>query len=104
MPVRAGEAFGIYLLESMASGVPVVQPALGAFPEIIELSGGGITYEPNSPEQLSEAWAELLSDPDRLEQLSVARFEGTVDKFNINNHAGEIVNLYQGVINQPQLV
>lgn len=104
VPVRVGEAFGIYLLESMASGVPVVQPALGAFPEIIELSGGGITYEPNSPEQLSEAWAELLSDPDRLEQFSVAGFEGIVDKFNINNHASEIVNLYQGVINQPQLV
>jgi glycosyltransferase involved in cell wall biosynthesis len=34
VPVREGEAFGIYLLESMASGVPVVQPALGAFAEI----------------------------------------------------------------------
>jgi glycosyltransferase involved in cell wall biosynthesis len=29
VPVRIGEAFGMYLLESMASGVPVVQPALG---------------------------------------------------------------------------
>ena len=44
VPVRIGEAFGMYLLEAMASGVPVVQPALGAFPEIIESSGGGVTY------------------------------------------------------------
>src|SRR5690606_4422485 len=91
VPVRAGEAFGIYLLESMASGVPVVQPALGAFPEIIELSGGGITYMPDSPEKLSEAWAELLSDPDRLEQLSVAGHQGVKEKFNINSHARELV-------------
>jgi glycosyltransferase involved in cell wall biosynthesis len=41
VPVLKGEAFGIYLLEAMASGIPVVQPSLGAFPEIIEKSGGG---------------------------------------------------------------
>ena len=40
VPVRIGEAFGMYLLEAMASGVPVVQPALGAFPEIVDVSGG----------------------------------------------------------------
>ena len=53
VPVRNGEAFGMYLLESMASGIPVVQPSLGAFPEIISLSGGGIVYQPNTPEELS---------------------------------------------------
>ncbi|MBK6282422.1 MAG: glycosyltransferase family 4 protein [Draconibacterium sp.] len=54
VPVRIGEAFGMYLLESMASGIPVVQPALGAFPEIVEKSGGGVTYSPNTPKKLSE--------------------------------------------------
>ena len=53
VPVRNGEAFGIYLLECMASGVPVVQPALGAFPEIVELAGGGVIYEANTPEALA---------------------------------------------------
>jgi glycosyltransferase involved in cell wall biosynthesis len=95
VPVRIGEAFGIYLLESMASGVPVVQPSLGAFPEIIELSGGGLTYMPNSPEILCEAWAGLLSDSDKLEQLSILGYEGTKARFNIQNHAREIVELYE---------
>ncbi len=97
VPVRIGEAFGIYLLESMASGVPVVQPALGAFHEIIELSGGGVTYLPNSPEKLSETWAEWLSDPERLEQLSIAGREGTIEKFNIHSHAKEIIALYKSL-------
>ncbi|WP_319229166.1 glycosyltransferase family 4 protein [Draconibacterium orientale] len=95
VPVRIGEAFGMYLLEAMASGVPVVQPALGAFPEIVEVSGGGITYSPNTPEKLSESWAELLKDPEKLEKLSQAGYEGTKTKFNIHNHAAEIVELYE---------
>ena len=95
VPVRIGEAFGIYLLESMASGVPVVQPALGAFPEIINLSGGGVTYFPNSPEVLSETWIQLLNNPERLEQLSHAGYEGTRAKFNIHSHAKEIIALYK---------
>jgi glycosyltransferase involved in cell wall biosynthesis len=97
VPVRIGEAFGMYLLESMASGVPVVQPALGAFPEIVELSGGGITYMPNSPEKLSETWADLLSNPEKLEKLSNDGYEGTKKKFNIHNHAAEIIGLYEKI-------
>jgi len=95
VPVRIGEAFGMYLLESMASGVPVVQPALGAFPEIIERSGGGVIYIPNIPEKLSETWGELLANPDRLEKLSRDGYEGTKKKFNIHNHAAEIIGLYE---------
>ncbi len=97
VPVRIGEAFGMYQLESMASGVPVVQPALGAFPEIIELSGGGVTYMPNSPEKLSETWAELLNNPEQLEKLSRDGYEGTKKKFNIHNHAAEIIGLYESL-------
>jgi glycosyltransferase involved in cell wall biosynthesis len=97
VPVRNGEAFGMYLLESMASGVPVVQPALGAFPEIVEAAGGGTVYSPNSPEKLSESWAELLTDSEKLEKLSRAGYEGTKEKFNIHNHAKEIITLYENL-------
>jgi len=94
VPVRNGEAFGMYLLESMASGIPVVQPALGAFPEIINLSGGGIIYEPNTPEFLSKAWMELLSDPERLENISQKALNGVRINFNINDHAKEMIEVY----------
>ncbi|MDX1284721.1 MAG: glycosyltransferase family 4 protein [Draconibacterium sp.] len=97
VPVRVGEAFGMYMLESMASGVPVVQPALGAFPEIVETSGGGVIYEPNSPKKLSESWAELFNNPEKLQQLSQAGYEGTKEKFNIHNHAEEIIGLYESL-------
>ena len=97
VPVRNGEAFGMYLLESMASGVPVVQPALGAFPEIVKLSGGGITYEPNTPETLCETLARLLSDPEKLNSLSVAARKGVEIRFNIHDHAKEMIAVYQNI-------
>lgn len=97
VPVRGGEAFGMYMLESMASGVPVVQPALGAFPEIIETSGGGVVYEPNSPEKLSNAWEGLLTHPEKLQQLSEDGFRGTKEIYNIHTHAQEIIGLYESL-------
>jgi glycosyltransferase involved in cell wall biosynthesis len=98
VPVRIGEAFGLYLLESMASGVPVVQPALGAFPEIIQKSGGGVVYEPNRPESLAESLAGLLSDPKQLAVISEAGYEGVQQHFNIFSHARELVSVYESAI------
>ncbi len=101
VPVRNGEAFGIYLLECMASGVPVVQPALGAFPEIIKRSRGGETYEPNTPEALSEALAGLLSDPERMEKLSREGHEGVKEHFHIGVQASRMMEVYQQSISGP---
>ena len=95
VPVRNGEAFGMYLLESMASGTPVVQPALGAFPEIVGLSGGGLVYEPNTAEALCNALAVLLSDSKRLNSLSLAARKGVEMNFNIHDHAKEMIMVYQ---------
>jgi glycosyltransferase involved in cell wall biosynthesis len=99
VPVLEGEAFGMYLLESMASGVPVVQPALGAFPEIVEKSGGGFIYEPNTPEKLAEALSGLLENREKLNQLSEAGRLGVEQKFNIHQQANVLVDIYNSLKN-----
>ncbi|MFO7616331.1 MAG: glycosyltransferase family 4 protein [Bacteroidales bacterium] len=99
VPVRNGEAFGLYLLESMASGIPVVQPALGAFPEIIEMAGGGATYQPNSPEKLAETLAALLADPERLHELSRRGRAGVEEYFDISAQAEKLVGFYSQIHN-----
>lgn len=100
VPVLEGEAFGLYLIESMASGVPVVQPALGAFPEIVEKSGGGIIYHQNTPEQLAKTLTELLGNSEKLDQLSKAGRQGVEQKFNVHHQAKDIVKLYERIKNR----
>ena len=98
VPVLDGEAFGLYLLESMAAGIPVVQPELGAFPEIIKKSGGGTTYSPNNPETLAMALENLLNDPGALSKLSSAGREGVKHHFNIHKQAEETIKLYKQIL------
>jgi len=62
VPANYGESFGLYLLEAMAAGVPVVQPRTAAFPEIVEATGGGALCEPGDPKSLADTIEPLLSN------------------------------------------
>jgi len=42
VPAIYPEAFGLYVIEAMACGVPVVQPASASFPEMIARAGVGV--------------------------------------------------------------
>lgn len=98
VPVLNGEAFGLYQLEAMASGIPMVQPALGAFPEVIEISEGGIIYGENTPEKLAEALANLILDTEKIQELGDKAINGVASHFDIHVQAKKMVDIYQSVI------
>ena len=56
------EAFGISLLQAMASGRPVVACGVGGVPEVVEDGGSGLLVPPRDPARLAEALVRLLSD------------------------------------------
>lgn len=95
VPVRKGEAFGIYLAEAMASGIPIVQPDLGAFPEIINLAKGGLIYEENDPDSLSQALSNILNDIDLLSNLSKNARNAVEKYFNIDDSAQKMMAEYK---------
>jgi glycosyltransferase involved in cell wall biosynthesis len=99
VPVLNGEAFGLYMLEAMASGIPMVQPALGAFPEVIETSGGGVVYGENKPELLAKAIGELIYNDARLQELSAAGIAGVKAHFDIHAQAKKMLTVYESVKN-----
>jgi glycosyltransferase involved in cell wall biosynthesis len=100
VPARFEEAFGLYIIEAMASGVPVVQPQIGSFPEILKLSGGGITYDSNRPEKLAAVLKDLLFDSKQLDQLSKAAKDSIGNHFHIKTQSLKMVRIYKDVVNK----
>ncbi len=68
VPTIYREPKGLYVLESLANGTPVVLPAHGAFPELIEQTGGGVLVPSGDTTALANAIGELLTDPKRLNE------------------------------------
>jgi glycosyltransferase involved in cell wall biosynthesis len=69
VPSPYAEPKGLYLLEALATGVPVVEPRHGAFPELVEKTGGGVLFEPGKVRDLAERLMELGRDPERRREL-----------------------------------
>ncbi|MFC1582730.1 glycosyltransferase family 4 protein [Planctomycetota bacterium] len=100
VPSLEGEAFGLFQIEAMAAGVPAVQPAAGAYPEIIANTGGGITYPPDGPEALADTLADLLSDPERVAALGRAGRQAVSEKYTLKQMAENTAAVYRKVIDQ----
>ena len=97
VPVLKGEAFGLYQIEALASGVPLVQPDLGAFPEIIRASGGGVIYSPNTAEALADKMKDVLSDPSKLLEMSISGRRSVEEKFNCRKLTQNMLNIYHQI-------
>jgi len=82
VPATYGEAFGLYVIEALASGVPVVQPRSGAFPELIESTAGGILAEGDDALSLANAIDTLLADPVRARVMGGHGRRAVLDRFS----------------------
>ncbi len=94
VPVPHGEAFGTFQIEAMAAGVPVVQPEVGAFPEVIALTEGGVTYEANTPEALAQALRGVLADSCAARALGMRGRQGVREHFSLDRMARRMLSVY----------
>jgi glycosyltransferase involved in cell wall biosynthesis len=94
VPATYDEPKGMFLLEAMASGVPVVQPRRGAFTEVVQRTGGGLLVEPDSVESLADGLYALWSDRARTRALGVKAFEGVREHYSIGRSAQRLVEVY----------
>jgi glycosyltransferase involved in cell wall biosynthesis len=95
VPVTYRAPKGLYVLEALAAGVPVVQPRLGVFPELLEATGGGLLCEPNSPAGLAEALGELMRNPDQAQEMAQKGRRKVYEHFHSRRMAEETVAVYQ---------
>lgn len=82
VPAPYREPKGISILEALASGVPVVQPDHGAYPEWVNATRGGLLHRPHDSADLAEKLAMLLRDADLRKRLGQQGRQGIFEKFS----------------------
>jgi glycosyltransferase involved in cell wall biosynthesis len=95
VPATYPEPKGLFVLEALAAGVPVVEPRHGAFPELIEATGGGLLCEPNDPADLAAKLGELLASVELRRELAGRGREAVLARFSAAQMAAGTLEVYR---------
>ena len=98
VPAGYDEPKGLFLLEAMACGVPVVQPRRGAFTEVVERTRGGLLVEPDDAESLAEGLLRVKNDPALADELSRNAFEQVRRHYSVARMADRALEVYEDVL------
>jgi len=98
VPATYDEPKGVFLLEAMASGVPVVQPRRGAFTEIVERTGGGLLVAPDDPAALADGLHAVWSDRALADRLRSQAFAGVREDYSVERSADRLMGVYEKAI------
>lgn len=93
VPTTYRDPKGLFALEAMAAGVPVVLPAHGAFPELIDDTQGGVLFQPDDPDALIETLEALLSNSEQRQKLGLTGRESVLARRNSSCMAKQTVEL-----------
>lgn len=98
VPATYDEPKGMFLLEAMASGVPVVQPRRGAFVEIVEKTGGGLLVDPGDGESLADGLERVVTDAALAADLGRRAYEGVRAHGSIEQSAARLLSVYDELV------
>jgi glycosyltransferase involved in cell wall biosynthesis len=98
VPEKEEAAYGLFALEAQAAGVPIVVPRIGIFPELIDLTGGGVLVEFNSPRFFSAALSPLLLDPGSAHEFGQRGRSGVKEHFDVQKTTANLIDLLHEII------
>jgi glycosyltransferase involved in cell wall biosynthesis len=97
VPSAVDEPKGLFVFEALANGVPVVEPRRGAYPEILERTGGGLLVEPDSAAALAEALRTMWLDPGLRRHLGDQGCAAVREHHSIERMAEATAAVYRGL-------
>jgi glycosyltransferase involved in cell wall biosynthesis len=97
VPVSYRAPKGAYVLEAWAAGVPVVEPRIGVFPELIEHTAGGLLCEPENTADLASAIERLIDNPSEAREMGLRGRRAVYETYHSRRLAEETVAVYQEV-------
>jgi len=103
-PSLSYEIFGISLLESFASGKPVITSRIGAFPEIVEDGIEGFLFETGNIRLCVKQIQKLWSDNTLCKTLGENARKRAVKQYNPQDHYDKLIALYHKVVRQNSII
>jgi glycosyltransferase involved in cell wall biosynthesis len=97
LPTVYRESKGISALEALANAVPVVLPDHGAFPELVERSGGGVLHHPDQPADLAEKLKQLMKNPGQATAMGLRGQQAVEHDYHAAGMAEKTLELYRQV-------
>lgn len=98
VPTVYQEPKGLYVLEALAAGAPVVLPRHGAFPELVQATGGGQLVTPDDPAALAAALHRLIGDTAQRRQLARDGQRAVHTRFNAQAMAQETLDAFREIL------
>ncbi|MCU0621806.1 MAG: glycosyltransferase family 4 protein [Gemmatimonadales bacterium] len=101
VPSPYHEPKGLYLLEAMAAGVPVVVPPHGAFPEIVRATGGGFGMRTGDADAVADALMSVWHHPDAAAACARNGYTAVRERFTLERMAECVEAVYGEASGQP---
>ncbi|MEM9655855.1 MAG: glycosyltransferase [Actinomycetota bacterium] len=99
LPYREASQSGVAALAA-GFGKPVVATAVPGLVDIVEDGVTGVLVEPNDPDRLAAAIAELVVDPGALDRLGTGARSAAETRLSWSVITGELRDLYLGVLEE----
>ena len=95
VPTTRAEAKGLFVLEALANGTPVVLPDHGSFPELLAATGGGILVDTASVEALTRGLQQLREDAPKRARMGREAMENVHRTFSARQTARAALAVYE---------
>ncbi|MGF1539573.1 MAG: glycosyltransferase family 4 protein [Pleurocapsa sp.] len=91
------EAFGMSLVEAMATGTPVIATTIGGMPEIVDDGTNGLLVGPGNPQALARATVKLISDPVKAQIMGQAGRKKVLQSYSWEQITNSLISCYADI-------
>ncbi|MBN2732492.1 MAG: glycosyltransferase family 4 protein [Balneolaceae bacterium] len=97
-PTFHPEGLPYTVLESLASGTPIITTRMGGIPDVISDGVHGVFVKPHDPTEVANAIRTMLADCNRLREMSAACVRRAREYYGIDRLSGQFLSLYTEIL------